>query len=160
MHWLNAVAIITLIGLERRAAPPFPAYHHCGYKGSSRRLRLRRWYSTSIDMKSALHQQTILTLDFLGAPLTGPIRRSAPPEDLDQTRLQESKIHRCRGGHQQMDRRALGQSGLQLVQRIMNLRILAVVILLGLTAGTAFWGPSAGGSGAVHLAGLFRLPAS
>ena len=59
-----------------------------------------------------------------------------------------------------MYRRALGQSGLQLVQRIMNLRILAVVILLGLTAGTAFWGPSAGGSGAVHLAGLFRLPAS
>lgn len=70
--------------MERRAAPPFPAYHHCGYKGSSRRLRLRRWYSTSIDMKSALHQQTILTLDFLGAPLTGPIRRSAPPEDLDK----------------------------------------------------------------------------
>jgi hypothetical protein len=53
----------------------------------------------------------------------------------------ESKIHPCHGGHQQMDRRVLGQSRLQLVQRIMNLRILAVVILLGLTAGTAFGAP-------------------
>jgi hypothetical protein len=38
-----------------------------------------------------------------------------------------------------MDRRVLGQSGLQLLQRIMNLRILAVVF--GLTAGTAFGAP-------------------
>ncbi len=37
-----------------------------------------------------------------------------------------------------MDRRVLSQSGLQLVQRIMNLRILAIVTLLVLTAGTAF----------------------
>ena len=41
----------------------------------------------------------------------------------------------------QMDRRGLGQSGLQLVQRIMALRILAVVTLFGLMAGTAFAAP-------------------
>jgi hypothetical protein len=40
-----------------------------------------------------------------------------------------------------MDRPILDQSRLQLVQRIMNLRILAALILLGLTAGTAFGGP-------------------
>ena len=40
-----------------------------------------------------------------------------------------------------MDRRGLGQSGLQLVQRIMNLRVLAVVTLVGLTASTAFAAP-------------------
>jgi hypothetical protein len=37
-----------------------------------------------------------------------------------------------------MDRRILGQLGLQLVQRVIKLRILAVVALFGLTAGTAF----------------------
>jgi hypothetical protein len=40
-----------------------------------------------------------------------------------------------------MDRRVLGQSGLQLVQRIMKLCILAVATLFGLTAGTAFGSP-------------------
>jgi hypothetical protein len=40
-----------------------------------------------------------------------------------------------------MDRRGLGQSGLQLVQRIMNLRMLGVVTLVGLTASTAFAAP-------------------
>jgi hypothetical protein len=37
-----------------------------------------------------------------------------------------------------MDRRVLGQSGLKLVQRIMNLRVLAIVTLFGLMASTAF----------------------
>ena len=59
-----------------------------------------------------------------------------------------------------MDWRVLGQSSLLLLQRIMNLRILAVATLLGMTMGTAFGAPSASGGGAVHLAGLFRLPAS
>jgi hypothetical protein len=40
-----------------------------------------------------------------------------------------------------MNRRVLGQSGLQLVQRIMNLSILAIATLFGLTAGTAFAAP-------------------
>ena len=40
-----------------------------------------------------------------------------------------------------MGGRVLGQSGLQLVERIMDLRILAVVTLFGLTAGTAFVAP-------------------
>jgi hypothetical protein len=40
-----------------------------------------------------------------------------------------------------MDWRVLGQSGLQLVQRIMDLRILAVVTMFGLTAGTASAAP-------------------
>jgi len=40
-----------------------------------------------------------------------------------------------------MDRRLLGKSGLQLVQRIMNMRILAVATLLGMTMGTALASP-------------------
>jgi hypothetical protein len=40
-----------------------------------------------------------------------------------------------------MDRRILGQSGLQLVQRIVTIRILAGVALFGLMTGTAFAAP-------------------
>ena len=40
-----------------------------------------------------------------------------------------------------MDRRVVGQSGLQLVQWIMKLRILAVATMLGMITGTAFGAP-------------------
>jgi hypothetical protein len=40
-----------------------------------------------------------------------------------------------------MDRRILGKSGLQLVQRFMNLRVLAVATLFGMTMSTAFAAP-------------------
>ena len=47
-------------------------------------------YYSSIDMPSALHPQTLLALDFADAE----IRLSAAPASSNETRFQESEIHR------------------------------------------------------------------
>jgi len=59
-----------------------------------------------------------------------------------------------------MDRRLLGKSGLQLVQRIINMRILAVATLLGMTMGMAFAASRPVVVELFTLAGLLRLPTS
>jgi hypothetical protein len=70
-------------------------------------------------MPSALHPQTILALDFLGAPRTVPF--GAPVRlRIPTARLQESEIHCRHRRHQRLPGRLLGGSGLQLVQRVLE----------------------------------------
>ena len=74
-------------------------------------------YSNTIDMPSALHPQTQLTLKFDNKTL--PQRLRLPDQDphSHQARIQESEIRHRDVGAEQRRRRLLGEPGLQLVQR-------------------------------------------
>lgn len=69
-------------------------------------------YSTSIDMPSALHPQTVLALDFLGKPLASvwraPVRLRIPTKLGFKSAKNVNAIPR----HQHLSRRLLGRSGL------------------------------------------------
>ena len=77
-------------------------------------------YSNTIDMPTALHPQTQLTLKFddqiLPRKYGFPMKMPHP----DQARLQESQIRHRDVGAEQRRRRLLGGPGLQLVQRALR----------------------------------------
>ena len=72
-------------------------------------------YSTSIDMPSALHPQTILALDFEQAPLQPQWGATAAAADSDETRVQECQEPAIDQRDEQISRRILGEPGLRLV---------------------------------------------
>ena len=80
-------------------------------------FRCAEGYSTSIDMATALHPQTQMTLQFDGADPAAQVRLPDEGADADQARLQESQARDGDRRHRQISRRLLGGPGLQLVQR-------------------------------------------
>ena len=74
-------------------------------------------YYTSIDMPTALHPQTLLTLSYDGQVLPPRLRLSDEAAHADQARLQESEAHPGDVRHQHLSRRLLGGPGVQLVRR-------------------------------------------
>ena len=81
-------------------------------------------YSNTIDMPTALHPQTQLTLKFdhkvLPRAYGFPMKIRIP----DQARLQEPEIRHRDVGAEQRRRRLLGEPGLQLVQRALMICLL------------------------------------
>ncbi len=74
-------------------------------------------YSNTIDMPTALHPQTQLTLKFDHKILPRAYGFPARIRNPDQARLQKSEIRYRHVGTEQRRRRLLGESGLQLVPR-------------------------------------------
>ena len=74
-------------------------------------------YSSSIDMPTALHPQTQMTLAFDGETLPTRVRISHAHPHPDQARLQEPQARDRHDRPQQLYRGLLGGPGLQLVQR-------------------------------------------
>ena len=75
-------------------------------------------YSSSIDMPTALHPQTQLTLRFAIRAPAAEVRLPDEAAHADQARLQEPEAHRGALRHQHLSGRLLGRPGLQLVQRL------------------------------------------
>ena len=73
-------------------------------------------YSTSIDMPSALHPQTILALDFEQAAAAAAMGRAAAAADPDEARVQECQEPAIDQRDEQISRRLLGEPGLRLVR--------------------------------------------
>jgi hypothetical protein len=74
-------------------------------------------YSTSIDMASALHPQTLLALDFEQKPLAPQWGGTAPAAHSDQARLQERQKFAIDRGDEHLPERLLGEARLRLVLR-------------------------------------------
>jgi hypothetical protein len=74
-------------------------------------------YSSSIDMPTALHPQTQMTLAFDGQDAANASWLSAAHPHADQARLQKPQVRDRLDRAQQLYGGLLGRSGLQLVQR-------------------------------------------
>ncbi len=74
-------------------------------------------YSNTIDMPTALHPQTQLTLQVRSPDAAAQVRLPDQDPHPDQARIQESEIRHRDVGAEQRRRRLLGEPGLQLVQR-------------------------------------------
>ena len=74
-------------------------------------------YSNTIDMATALHPQTQLTLQVRQPDPAAQVRLPDEVPHADQARLQESEVHHGDLRAEQRRRRLLGEPGLQLVQR-------------------------------------------
>ena len=76
-------------------------------------------YWTSIDMPTALHAQTLLTLTLRRPGPAAEIRLPDEAAHADQARLQESEAHRRDHRDERLSRWLLGEPGLQLVRRFL-----------------------------------------
>ena len=74
-------------------------------------------YSNTIDMATALHPQTQLTLQVRQPDPAAQVRLPDEVPHADQARLQEPEVHHGDLRAEQRRRRLLGEPGLQLVQR-------------------------------------------
>ena len=77
-------------------------------------------YSNTIDMPTALHPQTQLTLKFDQPDSAARLRLPDQDPHPHQARLQEPEICHGHVGAEQRRRRLLGEPGLQLVQRALG----------------------------------------
>ena len=71
-----------------------PAAHRRRHDGEIRVVSCADDYSTSIDMPTALHPQTLLALSYDGQPLPPKYGFPAEAAHADQARFQESQAHR------------------------------------------------------------------
>ena len=69
-------------------------------------------YTSSIDMKTALHPQTLLATKYAGEPIGRPVRISPAPAHIDQAGVQESQVDHGHGGDQHLSRRLFREPGL------------------------------------------------
>ena len=78
-------------------------------------------YSNTIDMATALHPQTQLSVQVRQPDPAAQVRLPDEVPDADQARLQEPEIHHGDLRAEQRRRRLLGKPGLQLAQRVVGL---------------------------------------
>ena len=79
-------------------------------------------YTTSIDMASALHPQTILCLTYAGKPIEPKFGAPMRVEDPDQARLQAAEVRDRDPRDERLSGRLLGELRLQLVCRALIFR--------------------------------------